>query len=78
MRIPALEDGLFAKLLIFDYLYYIFLFGQGREKGREKRVWTSFDRFGRVSTSLDEFGRVWTSFDDFERVSTSLDEFRRD
>ena len=46
LGIPALEDGLFANLLIFDYLYHIFLFGKrkregkregkkGREKGRE-------------------------------------------
>ena len=27
LGIPALEDGLFANLLIFDYLYYIFVFG---------------------------------------------------
>ena len=27
MGIPALEDGLFANLLLFDYLYYIFVFG---------------------------------------------------
>ena len=26
LRIPALEDGLFANLLIFDYLYYILLY----------------------------------------------------
>ena len=26
MGIPPLEDGLFANLLDFDYLYYIFLF----------------------------------------------------
>ena len=50
LGIPPLEDGLFANLLIFDYLYYTFCFcwegkgkragkreGQkGREKGREK------------------------------------------
>ncbi len=33
MGIPALEDGLFANSLIFNYLYYIFL---RMEKGREK------------------------------------------
>ena len=33
LGLPALEDGLFANSLIFDYLHYIFL---GREKGREK------------------------------------------
>ena len=37
MGIPALEDGLFAILLIFDCLYYIFVFGKVREgKGRGK------------------------------------------
>ena len=38
MRIPALEDGLFANLLIFYHLCYIFYLGKekGREKGREK------------------------------------------
>ena len=35
LGIPALENGLFANLLIFDYSYYIFFFG-GREQGREK------------------------------------------
>ena len=32
MAIPALEDGLFANLLIYDYLYYIFLFGLSASK----------------------------------------------
>ena len=32
MGIPALEDGLFANLLIFDYLYYIFVFGLSASK----------------------------------------------
>ena len=43
MGILALEDGLFANLLIFDYLYMFRVFrgfvckGKGREgKGREK------------------------------------------
>ena len=42
MGIPALEDGLFANLLIFDYLYYICVWERKREgkregkKGREK------------------------------------------
>ena len=27
LGVPALEDGLFANLLILDYLYYICLFG---------------------------------------------------
>ena len=38
MGIPALEDGLFANLLIFEYLYYLFCLGKEkrREKGREK------------------------------------------
>ena len=41
LGIPALEDGLFANLLILNYLYYIFL-GRKKEgkregkKGREK------------------------------------------
>ena len=37
--LPALEDGLFASLLIFDYLYVFRYFckGKGREgKGKEK------------------------------------------
>ena len=34
LGIPALEDGLFANSLTFDYLYYIFL---GREKGKKGR-----------------------------------------
>ena len=52
LGIPALEDELFAVLLIFEYSYYIFVFGkregkrerkregkgkrEGKEKGREK------------------------------------------
>ena len=37
LGIPPLEDGLFANLLIFNYLYYTFLFGKGKEgKGKEK------------------------------------------
>ena len=37
MGIPALDDGLFANLLFFDYLYYIFVFGKTeRKKGRDK------------------------------------------
>ena len=38
MGIPALEDGRFANLLIFDYLqmYRYFCKGKGRETGREK------------------------------------------
>ena len=36
MGIPALKDGLFAKLLIFDYLYHILLFGKGKGKGKGK------------------------------------------
>ena len=35
MGITALEDGLFANLLTFDYLYYICVL-KAREKGREK------------------------------------------
>ena len=34
LGIPALEDGLFAKLLIFEYLYYICFKGKGRGKGK--------------------------------------------
>ena len=86
MGIPALEDGLFANLLIFDYLYYIFVIGNGRKKrkGRERnregkselgRVSTGLDEFRRDLTSLEEFGRVSTSLDEFRRVSTSFDEF---
>ena len=61
MGIPALEDGLFANLLMFDYLYLLSYFCkdkgmQGNGKGIGKL--TSFDEFGRVSTSLEEFGRV--------------------
>ena len=39
LGIPALEDGLFANWLIFDYLYYSFVRREGkreREKGKEK------------------------------------------
>ena len=36
LGIPALEDGLFANLLIFDYLYYILVFGKGKGKGKGK------------------------------------------
>ena len=36
MGIPALEDELLANLLIFDGLYYIFLFGKGKRKGKGK------------------------------------------
>ena len=38
LGIPALEDGLFANLLIFDYLYVFRYFckGKGREKEREE------------------------------------------
>ena len=38
MGLPALEDGLFANLLIFYYLYVFRYFckGKGREKEREK------------------------------------------
>ena len=32
MGIPAVEDGLFANLLMFDYLYYIFVFGLSASK----------------------------------------------
>ena len=36
LRVPALEEGLFAKPSIFDYLYYIFLFGKGKGRGKGK------------------------------------------
>ena len=39
LGIPALEDGLFANLLIFDYLYYIYIyifFFKGNAKGKGK------------------------------------------
>ena len=38
LGIPALEDGLFAILLMFDdlYMFRYFCKGTGREKGREK------------------------------------------
>ena len=45
LGIPALEDGLFTNLLIFDYLYYILLFGKeqgkgiGKGKGKGKSLW---------------------------------------
>ena len=31
MGMSALEDGRFANLSIFDYLYYLFVFGKRRE-----------------------------------------------
>ena len=34
MGIPALEDVLFANLLIFGYLYSGFVFGKGKGKGK--------------------------------------------
>ena len=38
MGIPALEDGLFANLLIFGYLYYtLFVVGKGREKEGKRK-----------------------------------------
>ena len=42
LGIPALEDGLFANLLVFTYLYYIFFClgrerkGKGKGKGKGK------------------------------------------
>ena len=36
MGIPAPEDGLFANLLIFAYLYYICVFGKRKGKGKGK------------------------------------------
>ena len=38
LGIPPLEDGLFANLLIFDYVYYTFCFlGRERERRGERR-----------------------------------------
>ena len=37
LGIPALEDELFASLLIFEYLYYIFVFGKREGKKERKR-----------------------------------------
>ena len=37
MGIPALEDGLFANLWIFDYLYYIFFKRKGKREGKRER-----------------------------------------
>ena len=37
MGIPALEDELFANLSIFEYLYYIFVFGKTEGKRERKR-----------------------------------------
>ena len=37
LSIPPLEDGLFANLLIFDYLYYTFFLLEGKGKGKGKR-----------------------------------------
>ena len=77
MGTPALEDGRFANLLIFDYLYVFRYFckgkgregkgreGKGKGKGKEKR-----------KASLDECRQVWKSFDVIGRVWTSLDELR--
>ena len=36
LGIPALEDGLFANLLIFDYYIIYLLKGKGKGKGRGK------------------------------------------
>ena len=36
LGIPALEDGLFANLLNFDNLYYVFLKGKGKGKGKRE------------------------------------------
>ena len=71
MGTPALEDGLFANLLIFNDLYVFRYFCKGKVKegkGKGKGKWTSLEEFGRVWTSLDEFGRVWTSLDEFGRA----------
>ena len=37
LGIPALEDGLFANLLIFNYLYYIFVKLEGKREGKKGR-----------------------------------------
>ena len=36
LGIPALKDGLFANLLIFDYLYYIFYKREGKREGKRE------------------------------------------
>ena len=36
LGIPALEDCLFANLLIFDHLYYISFKGEGKREGKRK------------------------------------------
>ena len=36
LSIPALEDGLFANLLIFEYLYYIFFKREGKRGGKRE------------------------------------------
>ena len=36
LGIPALEDGLFAKLVIFHYLYYMFFKREGKREGKRK------------------------------------------
>ena len=78
MSITALEDELFTNLLVFNYLYYILLFGKGNEKGKGKgKGKPSLDEFREVSTSCDEIRRVWTSLDEFRRVWTSFNEFGR-
>ena len=37
LGIPALEDGLFANVLIFDYLYHIFVRREGKREGKRER-----------------------------------------
>ena len=36
LGIPALEDGLFSNLLIFDYLYYIFYKRERKREGKRE------------------------------------------
>ena len=53
LGIPALEDGLFANLSIFDYLYHIFVFGKEKRKGkREKKKGKEKGREGKKGREL--------------------------
>ena len=63
LGITALEDGLFANLLIFDYLYYIFLFGKGKGKGK---------REGRRKVKREGKGKGEGSYEDNEGTSCEV------
>ena len=58
LGIPALEDGLFAHLLIYDhYIIYFYLGRVGKGKGKGKRKdKASLDEFRQVGTIFDELG----------------------